>query len=746
MRRTARRTRPAATPIVPRTGIIRARVRPAAARHFPRASRGFEMGTSRALLLTICTALGACGSAPVRDATPGNAVAPAAATAATAAAQPTTAPTKPVRGTFGIDLDGRDAAVKPGDDFFRYAGGTWMATQQLPSDRVRWGSFDALGAKSEADVRAILDELAARTDAPEGSVERKVGDYYATFLDTAAIDALGLAPAETGLAAIAAARTHEDVARLMGRPDLQLPSPLELDITIDEKNPDRYLVDVSHGGLGLPEREFYLRQDEQFATIRTKYREHVARVLDLAGQPDPQGAAATILALETEIAKLHWPIAQRRDSEKMYNLRTRAELDRLAPAFPWAALLDAAGVGGEREFVLREQDTFGPLGKLFRGTPVASWRTYLAYHYLRGHAAVLPKAFDDEVFDFYGRTLNGQPEQRARWKRGVQSTNGALGEAVGQVYVQRHFSPDAKAKMVQLVENLREAYGRRIDALPWMTPETKRVAHEKLRTFRPKIGYPDRWRDYSALTVRRGDAFGNTVRAAVFDWQRNVARLGHPTDRDEWFMTPQTVNAYYNPVFNEIVFPAAILQAPFFDPAADPAVNYGAIGGVIGHEMGHGFDDQGAKYDPLGVLRSWWHPADEKAFQVLGDRLAAQYGGYEALPGLKLNGRLTLGENIGDVGGVSVALEAYRLSLGGAPAPVLDGITGEQRFFLGWAQVWRELIRDQALRNRVMTDPHSPARFRVNGVVRNVDAWYEAFGVKPGDALYLPPEQRVHIW
>ena len=547
-------------------------------------------------------------------------------------------------------------------------------------------------------------------------------------------------------AAIAAAATHEDIARLMARPDLGLPTPLEFGITLDLKNPDRYVVEISHGGLALPERDFYLRDDAQFATLRTQYREHIGRLLALAGQPEPATSAAAILALETEIARLHWPVAERRDRDRTYNPRTRAELDALAPDFPWAATFAAAGIPDIKDVVVAELSAIGPLAKLFRATPVDTWRHYLAYHYLSGHAALLPAAFDAEVFGFYGHTLNGQPEQKTRWKRAVDATNGALGEAVGEVYVGRYFPPASKTAMLALVENLRHAYAERIAHSPWMSAETRALAAEKLALFRPKIGYPDRWRDFSGLEVRRDDAFGNRVRARLFEWQRDVARLGKPSDRDEWFMTPQTVNAYYNPVFNEVVFPAAILQPPMFDPAADPAVNYGAIGAVIGHEMGHGFDDQGAKSDGHGVLRAWWKDADVAAFTALGDRLAAQYGEFEPLPGIKVNGRLTLGENIGDLGGSSVALEAYHLSLHGKKAPVLAGLTADQRFFLAWAQAWRTLYRDQSLRNQTMSDPHSPAMYRVNGVVRNIDAWYDAFGVKPGDKLYLAPAERVHIW
>src|SRR5690606_34866909 len=399
-----------------------------------------------------------------------------------------------------------------------------------------------------------------------------------------------------------------------------------------------------------------------------------------------------------------------------------------------------------QEVVVSELSAMGPLGDLFAGTPVSTWKSYLAYHVVKNNAAVLPRAVDDEVFDFFGRTLNGQPAQRERWKRAVAATNGALGEAIGQIYVQRHFPPEAKAQMQELVENLRTAYGQRIDAVTWMYPETKVVAREKLATFRPKIGYPDRWRDYSDLEVRANDAFGNSKRRAVWDWNFDLARLSRPTDRDEWFMAPQTVNAYYNSVFNEIVFPAAILQPPFFDPNADPAVNYGAIGGVIGHEMGHGFDDQGAKSDPHGVLRDWWNANDVAAFTQVTDRLVAQYDSFSPLEGINVNGRLTLGENISDNGGLQVSYHAYTLSLNGQAAPMLDGMTGDQRFFLGWAQAWRALIRDAALRNQILTDPHSPAVYRCNGTVRNMDSWYEAFNVQPGDALYLPPDQRVTIW
>jgi len=645
---------------------------------------------------------------------------------------------------WGLDLSARDPAVKPGDDFYRYAEGHWDDTHQIPPDRTQWGSFEELEELSEQRVRTIVEGLPA--DAPAGSVAQKVGDYYRAYLDTAAIERLGLAPARPALEAIAAARTPADVARLMGRPDLALEAPLRVGMTTDQKNPDRYIVSLTQSGLGMPERDYYLKDDAVYAGLREKYRAHIERMLQLAGDKDAAAQAQSILDLEIGIAKLHWPVAKRRDRDLTYNLRTRAELDQLTPGLPWDAWLGADGLAGQKEFVVRELDAVQALGSLLASVPVERWRSYLRYHYLALTADVLPKAFDDEAFEFYGRALRGQQQQLDRWKRAVRAIDRDLGEAVGELYVQRYFPPASKEKMLELVENLRASYADRIAKLTWMTPATKKVALEKLAAFHPKIGYPDKWRDYSALEIVKGDAFGNATRAAVFDWQRRVARMGGPTDRGEWGMTPQTINAYYNATFNEVVFPAAILQPPFFDPNADDAVNYGGIGGVIGHEMGHGFDDQGSKSDARGVLHTWWLPEDTQAFKGRVDRLAAQYDGYVVLPGLNINGRLTLGENIGDLGGLSVSYQAYHRTLHGKPAPVRDGLTGDQRYFLAWAQVWRGLMREEQLRTRVMSNPHSPNHYRVNGVVRNVDAWYQAFDVKPGDKLYLPPEERVHIW
>ena len=655
------------------------------------------------------------------------------------------AATKPKIGTFGFDMAGRDLSVKPGDDFWNYGGGTFMKNNPIPEDRVRWGAFDQLAAKAEADVRAIIDELAAKKSAP-GSIEQKIGDFYRSMMDTDAIEAAGLAPIQPEIELINSAKTHEDIAALFGKSDLPTPSPIGWGIGPDAGNPDRYLVSIGQGGLGMPERDYYLKDDARFKTLREKYPVHIAKMLSLAGQKDGEAKAASVMALETEIAKLHWNITDRRDRTKTYNLKTRAQLDEIAPDFPWAVGLGAAQLNDIQECVVREVSAIGPLAKLFRATPVETWKAYLTYHLLSSSASVLPKAIDDERFEFFGKTLNGQPVQRERWKRATQAINGALGEGVGQVYVARHFSPSAKAKMLVLVENLRKAFKVRIEGLTWMSPETKVKAQRKLATFNPKIGYPDKWRDYSALEIKAGDPLGNERRVQAFEIKNDLEDLKKKTDKTRWFMTPQTVNAYYNPSYNEIVFPAAILQPPFFDEFADPAINYGGIGGVIGHEMGHGFDDQGAKYDENGVLRDWWTPADVAAFKALGAKMVAQYSAFEPLPGLKLNGQLGLGENIGDHCGVIVGHQAYKLSLNGKKAPVLDGVTGDQRFFLAWSQVWRALQREEALRNQVQTGPHSPAQFRVNGAVQNSDVWYQAFNVKPGDKLYVALENRVRIW
>jgi putative endopeptidase len=663
---------------------------------------------------------------------------------APAAATPAIEPSHAKIGPWGFDIAGMDTSVQPGDDFYRYANGKWLESTTIPQDRAEWSEFTRLAVETQGQVHDLIEALPA--DSVAGSPEQKVRDFYRSYLDVDAIERAGLAPARAGLDEIAAATTYAEVARLMGRPDLGLDTPIGIGVTVDSKNPDRYIVEVNQSGLSLPDRDYYLKKDPALEEIRKKFVAHADRMLKLGGDKDSAAQAKTILELETQIAQRQWPIEKRRERDLTYNLRTRKQLDTLAGNYPWKDILAAGGLQDQKEFVVAELDAVQALGKFFTRVPIETWRSYLRYHYLEAHASLLPRAFDEESFDFYGRTLSGQPQQRERWRRAVRALEGSVGEVVGQVYVKQYFPPESKQQMLDLVENLRHAYTQRIQGAAWMSDVSKKAALEKLQTFRPKIGYPDKWKDYSALEIRSGDAFGNEARAQVFNWNIDLNRLGKKTDRDEWFLTPQTVNAYYNPVFNEIVFPAAILQPPFFDPNADAAVNYGGIGSVIGHEMGHGFDDQGAKSDAQGVLRTWWQPADEAAFRKLVDVLVAQYGSYEALPGLKLNGRLSAGENMGDLGGMSVAHEAYHMSLNGKVPPVLDGFSGEQRFYLSQAQLWRELNREAALRKQVMSDPHSPGEFRVNGVVRNLDSWYAAFDVKPQNKLYLSPDRRLHIW
>ena len=652
---------------------------------------------------------------------------------------------EPVILPWGFDVGGMDRSAKPGDDFDRYSNGAWKQATPIPPDRSAWGPFAMLRAKAESDAKAIVDDIAGRPQ-PASSIERKIADTYTAYLDTKAIEAAALAPVATDLAKIAAARSHEDVARLMGHAELGVGGPLSLTPWPDAANPDRYAINIVQSGLSLPDRDFYLKGDTRSVEVRTKFRSYVAGMLALDHYPDPERAADAVVALETGIAQAHWTREKRGDRDLTYHPKSRAGLKAFAPDYPWDATLGALGISRQDFYVLKEDSAIRDLAKLFRITPVTTWRAYMTFRYLNGMADVLPAAFDDLAFDFNGRTLSGQPQKRERWKRATAALNIALGEAVGQIYVRRHFTPEAKARITALVENLRAAFRVRIERLDWMSADTRLAALAKLAAIRVKVGYPDSWRDYTTLKVRAGDPVGNRKRALLWDWKRRIARLGQPTDRDEWGMTPQNVNAYSNSFFNEIVFPAAILQPPYFDPAADPAVNYGGIGGVIGHEMGHAFDDQGAKTDAKGAQRDWWGKADSARFRALASRLAEQYSRYEPIPGSHLNGAMTLSENIGDLGGLNIALEAYHIALRGQPAPILDGTTGDQRFFLSWAQTYRENIRDEALRADLASDPHSPSVFRVNGVVRNIDAWYDAFSVKPGDRLYLAPSDRIHIW
>jgi putative endopeptidase len=687
------------------------------------------------LLAALALCIAACTSTAPEQA-------PAPAPAPAPVAPPAPAP-KPQIGDFGLDLAAGKPDVKAGDDFFAHANGKWYDTYDIPEDRSIFGIFTKLDELAQQRVRDIIDQAAASHPAP-GSPEQKIGDYYASFMDQAAIETNGLTPVRAELDRIKAVASKKDVATLFGAPGFQ--STFGVGPSPDLKNPNVYSIDVTQSGLGLPDRDYYLKDDPQLKAIRGKYEEYIATMLGLGAAPDPLGSAKRIMAFETAIARVSWPIEKRREVEGMYNPRTMQELKQYAPGFDWQAFMDSAELGSRKAVVVNELTAVRDIAKLVGSTPLPTLKEYLTFHHLDAYAAYLPKRFDETRFAFYGTTMRGQPKQRERWKRGVDVVNGALGEQVAQVYVARYFPPDSKAKMEALVANLRTALGERIDALQWMTTQTQSRAHEKLATFVTKIGYPDKWKDYSTLDVKRDDLLGNVRRAALWEWHRQLARLDQPVDRSEWQLMPQEINAYYNPQNNEIVFPAAILEAPFFDPNADAAVNYGAIGAVIGHEIGHGFDDQGRKFGPDGSLTDWWSAADNTAFMERAQKLVAQYSSYEALPGLKVNGQNTLGENIGDLGGLNMAYHAYQLSLKGKPAPVIDGLTGDQRFFLSWAQVWRAKYRDGVMRELVLSDVHSPAYFRVNGPVRNMDAWYAAFNVQPGDKLYLKPEERVSIW
>ncbi len=646
-------------------------------------------------------------------------------------------------GDFGLDLSAIDPSVRPGDDFFAHANGTWYDRFTIPADKSSFGPFDRLDELSKERVRAIIEKAAAM-HAPAGTPAQQIGDYYAAYMDEAGIEANGLGPAQADLQRIAAARTRADIAQLFGEPgfatlfDVQLPP--------DFRNPDRYSVFISESTLGLPDRDYYLKDDPALKELRAKYTAYIGEMLTLGGVADAGTRAREILAFETEAARVQWPLEKRRDVDAIYNPRSKAQLIAYAPGFPWQPFLEAQQLGSRDELVLGELTAIRDLAGLFGRSSVATLRDFLTFHYLSSHAPYLPKRFDEARFAFYGQTMRGQPQQRERWKRAVDAVDDSLGEAVGKLYVAEYFPPESKAKMEQLVADLEAALSERIDALDWMTPQTKTRAHEKLAAFTPKIGYPDKWKDYSRLTVRRDDLLGNVRRAAEWQWNYQVERLDKPVDRAEWQMTPQEINAYYNPSNNEIVFPAAILQPPFFDPNADDAVNFGAIGAVIGHEIGHGFDDQGRKFGPDGAMRDWWTPEDARVFTARTARLIRQFSAFEALPGLKVNGANTVGENIGDLGGLNVAHEAYRISLKGRPAPVIAGLSGDQRFFLAYAQVWREKYREGALREMVMSNEHSPAKFRVNGPLPNIDAWYAAFNVQPDDKLYIQPAERVRIW
>jgi len=645
--------------------------------------------------------------------------------------------------TSGIDRANFDPSVRFQDDLFRAVNGAWLAKAEIPADRGDYGAFTVLAEQAEKDVRAIIEGCAAGENAADP--EKKVGDLYASYMDEARAERLGIEPIAGRLSAIDRIETQAGLARMLAElARVGIGGVVHCSIAPDAKRSDRYILHLSQAGQGLPDRDYYW--DAKYQEKLAAYGAHVARSLALGGVADAPRAAAEIVAFETRLARAQWSKEDNRDTVKTYNKRTPAGLARLAPGFDWKSYFDGVGAGAAEELIVAQPSYFTAVAGMADSAPLGTWKAWLKWKVIRHYAGLLDRKLVEADFAFYGRTLHGIPANRPRWKRAVAAVEGSLGEAVGKLYVAGHFPPDAKLRMDAMVKNIIAAYGQAIRDLDWMGPSTKQQALAKLAAFNAKIGYPKKWRDYSALMIRRDDLVGNIERAAAFEWNRRLARLGKPVDRDEWFMTPQTVNAYYNPNMNEIVFPAAILQPPFFNRAADDAVNYGGIGAVIGHETGHGFDDQGSKWDGAGNLVDWWTAADRAEFDRRSAALAAQYSRFEPLPGYHVNGRFTLGENSADLAGLTISYAAYRRSLGGREAPLLDGLSGDQRFFIGWAQVWRRKHRVDDLKNRLLVDPHSPAEYRANGTARNVPAFFAAFQVKPGDKMYLPPGERVKIW
>lgn len=645
---------------------------------------------------------------------------------------------------LGVDLANLDRSVRPQDDFFRFVNGGWLATNEIPADRSRWGSFDALNEAAEENVLAIIRESAA-SDAPAGSDARKVGDLFRSFMDTETIEARGIAPIQPDLDRIAALRSAADLAAYWGDPATAA-APFGFYVWQDPQQSDVYITSLTQAGLGMPDRDYYLNDEERFATTRAQYAAHIAQMFELASIEGGAAAAQRVIALETRIARAHWTRIQNRDRNATYNKMTIAALAESAPGFNWPAYFTAGGVGEIEEIVVRQPDYMTTAAALVGGVPVRDWQDYHRYHLLRASAPYLPEAFVNAHFEFFGRALNGQPEIRARERRAVGAVEEALGMIVGKLYVERHFPPEAKARMDALVANLLAEFEVAIDGLEWMSDETKVEAQAKLAKFNTKIGYPDVWRDYSCVEIAPDDLVGNIRRAQLCEHRRTIGWLGQPVDRNEWLMTPQTVNAYYLSTMNEIVFPAAILQPPFFNVDADDAVNYGAIGGVIGHEITHGFDDQGRRSDGDGNLRDWWSAQDAEQFSARAQLMIDQYSAYEPIEGAFIQGGLSIGENIADLGGLTVAYHAYLRSLGGREAPVIDGFTGPQRVFLGWGQVWRIKYREEALRRQLVTGPHSPGEFRVRGPLSNMPEFYEAFEVQEGDGMYRPTDVRVKIW
>lgn len=649
--------------------------------------------------------------------------------------------------TSGIDFANFDKSVRPQDDFYSYVNGTWINNTEIPSDRTSTGAFYDLREKSRDDVKAIIEEVAATPNLTAGSDEQKVADLYRSFMDTDTLNALGIKPIQAELDKIAALQNKDELVEYFAHSQvIGGGTPLAFYINIDAKDSSRYATHIWQYGLSLPEKDYYFNEAERFVKIRQAFVEHIEKMFTLAGLPNPKASAEQVLALETAIASRHWDVVETRDSTKTYNLYQVAELATLAPDINWDGYLKTLGADQQADIIINQPSFIEGFNEVLKANDLATWQTYMTWQTLTHFAGNLSLDLDKENFEFFAKTLNGQAEQEPRWKRGVGAVNSVLGEVVGKVYVKRHFTPEAKERMQGLVENLRGAYGESIENLSWMSPDTKVAAKDKLAKFDPKIGYPDRWEDYTKLTIKSDDLVGNAMRANILSHDKELEKLGSAIRKWEWHMTPQTVNAYYNPTMNEIVFPAAILQPPFFNMAADDAVNYGGIGAVIGHEMGHGFDDQGAKFDGEGNMRDWWTEQDLKEFAARGKALVEQYNNYAVFDDLNVNGELTLGENIGDLSGVTIAYKAYKMSLDGKEAPVIDGLSGDERFFIGFSQIWRAKMKEEAMRNRVATDPHSPAKFRAIGALSNMPEFYTTFNVKEGDAMYIAPEKQVKIW
>jgi len=647
----------------------------------------------------------------------------------------------------GLDPAGFDKSVRPQDDLFRHVNGAWLTKTEIPADRPVYGTFVQLDERAEAHLYALIEELAGQPNKKPGSTAQQVGDFYAGFMNEKRLNELGADPLKPRLAEIDAITDTRQLADVTGRLSvIGLPGPVGGFVEADAGDPTQVALYLGQGGTALPDRDYYLKDDPKFAEIRTQYVDYLTKIFTLAGRPRAAEDAKAVMDLETELARIQWTQVETRDAVKTYNKMPVTKIIADFPGFDWTAWAKPQGIDKATEWVIGQPSFFKGFAEMVPKTPLATWKAWLAAQVITMDAPYLSAPFAEARFDFFNKALSGQQQQRARFKRGVQLVNGSMGEALGQLYVAKHFPAASKVRMEKMIANLLEAYRQSISQLEWMTPATRQEALAKLAKFSPKIAYPPKWRDYSSLEIKGDDLIGNVERSNRVETEYQVSKLGKPVNRDEWLMTPQTVNAYYNPVKNEIVFPAAVLQPPFFDLAADDAVNYGAIGAVIGHEIGHGFDDQGRRFDGDGKLRDWWKPEDETEFQKRAKLLIEQFNAFSPLPGMNVNGELTLGENIGDLGGLSIAYKAYKISLAGKPAPVLDGLTGDQRFFMGWAQAWRAKAREEYLRRQVLADPHAWAEFRANGPLGNIPEFYTAFGVKPGDKMFIAPEKRVKIW